>query len=244
MPGLAWRLVVLLSLEHRASWEARHSPLGDIWNFSEVCCRGAAGSCRGCVRGRLLEALECPLGPLSRTESSANWLGRSGSDWATPPLACLQGIGSLWSSHTSKPGWLAFDVQRPRKAGGRRSFGPVCDLQSCSHGPGEDCDRSSSGTLGSCAFLRPGFTGSRWARSQALWGMPWPHSVCEVTQHGSPSSLWSRLSAAGSLLPAETSGGSEVGRAPTWAGAGPHLLQEPPQLALDCGHSPGQYTKA
>lgn len=109
------------------------------------------------MRGRLLDALECPLGPLSRTESSANWPGRSGSDWATPPLACLQGIGSLWRSRTSKLGWLVFDVQRPRKAGGRRqALGPVCDLWSCLHGPGEDCDRFSSGTLGSCGFLRPG----------------------------------------------------------------------------------------
>lgn len=116
--------------------------LGDVCSVSEARCRGAAGPRRGCVRGRLLDALECPPGPLSRP-------GRPGSDW--PPLPSRVYRNRIrWRSRTSKPGWRLMS----RGLGGQAAGG-----------------RASLCAWGSRAFLGPGRTGSRRA-GPCAWGPP------------------------------------------------------------------------
>lgn len=108
----------------------------------------AAGSCglslrvRGCVRGCLLNMLECRR--VHRpTESSVNWPGRSGSDCGRPSLCVFTASPSDPHTREADPSGgahikarLLFDVQRPPGASkgreaGRPSRGAACSVPVC-----------------------------------------------------------------------------------------------------------------
>lgn len=146
---------------------------------------------------------------------------------AAPPLACLQaspsdplGIRSLWRSRTSKPGWRLMSRGLLRQEAAALS--PACDLWSCWHWvPGEGQASRRSGAPGSCAFLRPGVTGSWWLGPRPFGVRP------------DPLLLWLRLSARAScfLWEPQATRLAVPGLGQRQGCASPRLLW----LALGCG---------